>query len=133
MQPAQTFQSMKQMIVVNAALKLSVHKLAAQMALASSGAFVEASKTDRKTWLKEGRPQIMLKALSEDDLQDLLVKAERRNLPIFRVKDTDEPSTERITCIGIGPTNQAQIEQLTMVLDFYGWVRQHARNARLLA
>ena len=133
MPATQTFQNMKQMIIVNAALKLSSQKLATQMALASSGAFIEATKTDRKIWLKEGRPKIVLKALSEDDLQDLLAKAERRNLPIFRVKDTDAPTTDGLTCIGIGPTSEAQIEELTTLLDFYGWVRQHALNARLSA
>jgi peptidyl-tRNA hydrolase len=133
MPSAQPFQNMKQMIIVNATLKLPSTKLAAQIAQASAGAYIEAAKMDRKIWLKEGRPQVVLKALSEDDLQDLLTKAERRNLPIFRVKDVDGANAGCITCIGIGPVSEVQIEQLTLVLDFYGWAHQYAQNARLSA
>lgn len=133
LQPPQIFKNMKQMIVVNAALKLSTEKLAVQMARASAGAFIEADQLDRKIWLKEGRPQIVLKALSEDDLQDLLSKAERRKLPIYRVANGGQVDSGAgsLACIGIGPVCDTQIEMLTMVLDFYGWVRQNALNARV--
>lgn len=131
MRPAQTFQNMKQMIIVNAALKAPAEALAVQMACASAGALIEANKFDQKIWLKAGRPQIVLKALDEEDLEDLLSKAERRKLPIYRVNNTDISTDQDIACIGIGPVCDLQIEQLKMVLDFYGWVRQHAMNARL--
>ena len=127
---SQIFQNMKQMIIVNETLNLPTEKLAVQMAQASSGAFVEANKKDRRIWLKAGRPQIILKALSEDDLQDFLSKAEQRKLPIYRVEDADASPTGGIACIGIGPACDAQIEQLAKVLDFYVWVRQNALNGR---
>ncbi len=130
MQSAQILRNMKQMIIINAVLKLPKEKLVAHIFQASVGAFIEAAKADRKTWLKEGRPKIILKALSEDDFQDLLLKAERRKLPIFRVEDVDASPTSGIACVGIGPVCDTQIEQLTMVFDFYGWVRQNALNAR---
>ncbi len=131
MSTAQTFKNIKQMIIVNVALKVPKEKLAVQMARASAGAFIEANKFDRKVWLKAGRPQIVLKALGEEDLEDLLSKAERRKLPIYRVNNTDISTDPGIACIGIGPVCDLQIEQLKMVLDFYGWVRQNAMNARL--
>ena len=82
LQPTEIFQNMKQMIIVNEALKLPEEKLAIQTAQASTGAYIEANKTDRKIWLKAGKPQIVLKALNEDDLEDFLLKAERLKLPI---------------------------------------------------
>jgi peptidyl-tRNA hydrolase len=131
MRPAQNFQNMKQMIIVNAALKMPTDALAIQMARASAGAFIAANKSDRKIWLKAGRPQIVLKALGEEDLEDLLSKAERRKLPIYRVNNTKISTDQGIACIGIGPVCDLQVDQLKMVLDFYGWVRQNAMNARL--
>lgn len=132
MHPAQTFQNMKQMIIVNAALEMPKEALAVQMARASSGAFIEANKFDRKAWLKAGRPQIVLNALDEEDLQDLLSKAQRRKLPIYWENNTDISTDDGIACIGIGPACDLQIEQLEMVLDFYGWVRQNVVNVHLL-
>ncbi len=56
------------MIIVTTALKVPKEKLAVQVAHASAGAFIKADKFDRKTWLKEGCPQIVLKALDKEDL-----------------------------------------------------------------
>jgi len=126
MQPAQTLHNTKQMIIVNSTLKMPKEKLVAHICQASVGAFGEATKADKKIWLKEGRPKIIAQVLCEDDLQDLLIKAERRNLPTFRAKDLDG-----VICIGIGPVCDTQIEQLKMVLEFYGWVRQNAVNTQL--
>lgn len=131
MRPSQTFENMKQMIIVNAALNMPKDELAVQMARASSGAFIQANKFDRKIWLKAGRPQIVLKALSKEDLQDLLSKAQHRKLPLYLANNTNISTDDDIACIGIGPVCDSQIEQLTMVLDFYGWVRRNATNARL--
>jgi len=127
-----TFQKMKQIIAVNTTLKLPTEKLIAQMIKASTGAFGKADKVNRKIWLKAGRPQILLKALSDDDLQDLILKAERRKLPVYRLEEDVDTATRSIACISIGPAADAQINQLIMVLDFYGWVRQNASNVRFL-
>lgn len=127
-----TFEKMKQIIAVNTTLKLPTEKLIAQMIRASAGAFGKANKANRKIWLKAGRPQILLKALSDDDLQDLILKAERRKLPVYRLEEDTDAVTRSIACISIGPASDVQISQLIMVLDFYGWVRQNASNIRFL-
>lgn len=130
LQPTKIFQNMKQMIIVNETLNLSKEKLAVQMAQASTGAYIEANRTDRKIWLQAGKPQIILKALNEDDLEDFLLKAERLKLPICRIKDTDlgASNADAITCLGIGPATNAQIDQLTNVFNLYCWVRQNVLN-----
>jgi PTH2 family peptidyl-tRNA hydrolase len=51
---------MKQVIVVNTALKLPRGKLAAQVAHAPIAAFFEASTQAKQTWLAQGMPTIVL-------------------------------------------------------------------------
>lgn len=113
-------QKTKQIIIVNGALKLSTEKLVAQLKQASAGAFRAADADARKMWLVAGRPKVIARTLGEDDFYDLLLKAQRRKLPLYRVGDDT---------LGIGPACEIQIEQLTMLLDLYMWVRQNALNA----
>jgi peptidyl-tRNA hydrolase len=113
-------QKTKQIIIVNGALKLTTEKLVAQLKQASAGAFRAADADARKMWLVAGRPKVIARTLGEDDFYDLLLKAQRRKLPLYRVGDGT---------LGIGPTCEAQIEQLTTLIDLYMWVRQNALNA----
>lgn len=116
----QLLQKTKQMIIVNGALKLTTDKLVAQLQQASAGAFRAADADARKMWLVAGRPKVIARTLGEDDFYDLFLKAQRRKLPLYRVGDGT---------LGIGPACEAQIEQLTTLLDLYMWVRQNAINA----
>jgi peptidyl-tRNA hydrolase len=131
---AQVFHNMKQIIVINEALKAPEEKRVAQVARASVGAFLEAGKNARKTWLHEGRPKVVLNAFDEEDLQDLLSKAERRRLPIYLVGDTGQAatSTGSVACLGIGPACDTLVDELMEVLNFYRWVRENVANAKLL-
>lgn len=115
----QPLQKTKQIIIVNGMLKLSTEKLVTHLQQASAGAFRAADANARKMWLVAGRPKVIARTLGEDDFYDLLSRAQRRRLPFYRVGDGT---------LGIGPVCEMQIDQLTMLLDLYGWVRQNALN-----
>jgi len=106
---------LKQVIVVNESLKLPPGKLAAQVAHASVAAFVGASPTARQAWLAEGMPKVVLKIDDENGLITLRDGAKGRNLPAELITDAGRtvlaPGT--VTCLGIGPANQAEIDDLT--------------------
>ena len=53
---------MKQAIVGNESLKLPRGKLAAQVAHASVGAFIEASQEAKQAWVHSGMAKVVLKA-----------------------------------------------------------------------
>ena len=124
---------MKQIIVVNTILKMPEGKRIAQVARASIGAFLEAGRDARKTWLHEGRPKIVLNAFDTKDLQDLLSKAERRKLPVYLVGETGQAAAavNNVACLGIGPAHDSQINELMKILNFYCWVHENVVNVRL--
>ena len=59
---------LKQVIVVNEALKLPRGKLAAQVAHASVAALLEATADARRRWVAEGMPKVVLRCESEQEL-----------------------------------------------------------------
>ena len=115
------------MIVLNDALGLSEERWGAQVAYASIGAFIESGRSNRKAWLKEGRPKTVLSAFDEKDLRDLLSNAERLKLPVYVVGEQGRVASlaDTLFCLGIGPAPNAQIDKLTGVLNFYRWVREN--------
>ena len=133
MTTTQSLQNMKQIIIVNETLKMPKKRRVAQMSQASIGAYFEAAKDAKKVWLKEGRQKIVLKALDQDDLQDLRSKAERHKLPICFIehKTRAATATGMISCLGIGPVCDDQVDELLEVFNFYRWVRESALNARI--
>jgi len=106
---------MKQVIVVNQSLKLPKGKLAAQVAHASVGAFVEAEDDARVNWLEEGMPKVVLQAADEVELQHLLELALQAGLPALLVEDAGRTVVPEgtITCLGIGPADDEDIDRLT--------------------
>jgi peptidyl-tRNA hydrolase, PTH2 family len=106
---------MKQVIVVNQSLKLPKGKLAAQVAHASVGAFVSADDDARVNWLEEGMPKVVLQAADEVELQRLLELALQAGLPALLVEDAGRTVVPEgtITCLGIGPANDEDIDRLT--------------------
>lgn len=106
---------MKQVIVVNQSLKLPKGKLAAQVAHAAVGAFVEANDDARVNWLEEGMPKIVLGAADETELLRLLDLALQSGIPALLVEDggrTVVPAGT-ITCLGLGPATEEEIDALT--------------------
>lgn len=104
---------LKQVIVVRKDLKLSKGKLAAQVAHASVSA-AEKSKFSRE-WMAGGQKKSVLKC---DDLEELLLihaKAKKSGLPTTLIRDAGktEIPTGTITCVGIGPAKEEDIDKIT--------------------
>lgn len=106
---------MKQVVVVNEALKLPRGKLAAQVAHASVAAFLEALPEARRAWLQVGMPKVVLRCESEEQLRELQANAERNGLPAHLIRDAGHtilaPGT--VTCLGLGPAAEEAIDELT--------------------
>lgn len=109
---------MKQVIVVNEALKLPRGKLAAQVAHASVAALLEASAESRRSWLRLGMPKVVLRCESEDELLRLEAAAAQANLPNALIRDAGHTVVEAgtVTCLGLGPAAAAVVDELTGAL-----------------
>ncbi len=106
---------MKQVIIVNDALKLPRGKLAAQVAHASLASFLSASSQSQQEWLTVGMPKIVLSAGSEEELVDYYQRAMTDGLPVQVIKDAGKTVVESgtITCVGIGPAKKEEIDKIT--------------------
>lgn len=108
----------KQAIIVRNDLELGKGKLATQVAHASVGAMEHANKAVVKKWGNEGAKKVVLKVESLGKLKELHKRAEAAKLPCFVVRDAGltqlEPGT--ITCIGIGPAQERDIDKITSEL-----------------
>lgn len=106
---------MKQVIVVNEALKLPRGKLAAQVAHAALAGFLNASAESQRSWLAVGMPKVVVHGESESDLSQLEQQARDAGLPAALIKDAGHtvvaPGT--ITCLAIGPASKEEIDKLT--------------------
>jgi peptidyl-tRNA hydrolase len=106
---------MKQVIVVNETLKLPRGKLAAQVAHASIAAFVEAADKAKRLWLEVGMPKVVLRVEHEADLIRLQKLAQARNIPAQLIADAGRTVIPEgtITCLGLGPAAEEEIDELT--------------------
>ncbi len=106
---------MKQVIVVNEALKLPRGKLAAQVAHASVAALLEATADSRRRWVEEGMPKVVLRCDSEQDLLALEAAAESAGLPNALIRDAGHTvvAAGTVTCLGLGPAQIDAIDALT--------------------
>lgn len=107
--------NMKQVIVVNEALKLPRGKLAAQVAHAAVGAFIEAKEEAKQNWVNSGMAKIVLKVDNEADLLKLHDLAVSRAIPAQLIKDAGRTVVPlgSVTCLGIGPASESDIDELT--------------------
>ncbi len=107
--------AMKQVIVVNQALRLPKGKLAAQVAHAAVEAFVLAEDDARVHWLEEGMPKVVLQASDEDELLRLNDLAIEAGMPAALIEDAGRTVVPAgtITCLGIGPAADDEIDRLT--------------------
>lgn len=106
---------MKQVIVVNEALRLPRGKLAAQVAHASVASLVSAAPDQQQSWFKVGMPKIVLEGISLVQLEELYEQCQKADLPAYLVRDAGktvlEPGT--VTCLGIGPADSESIDKIT--------------------
>ena len=109
---------MKQVIVARTDIKMGKGKLAAQAAHASLSAAEEARarKPDwYESWRLEGQAKIVVRGKGEEELRELLKRARSSRLPAAIVEDRGltqlEPGT--VTCLGIGPAPDEEVDKLT--------------------
>jgi len=109
---------MKQVIVVRSDLRMGKGKIAAQVAHASLSAAEEA--IDRRSdwfgeWKEEGQAKIVLKVQTEEALREFYKQAKAAKLPVALIEDRGltqlEPGT--ITCLGIGPGPEEELDKIT--------------------
>lgn len=106
---------MKQVIVVNEALKLPRGKLAAQVAHASVASLITSSSEQQKAWFCVGMPKIILCGNTEQEVVQLYEKALKANLPTHLIRDAGKTVvvSGTITCVGIGPASKEEIDIIT--------------------
>ena len=109
---------MKQLIVVNEALRLPRGKLGAQVAHAAVGAFLAASPEAQTAWLQVGMPKIVVWVANEAELLGLEARAREAGLATFLVRDAGRTvvASGTITCLGLGPATAEELDPLTGML-----------------
>ena len=113
---------MKQVVIINESLKLPRGKLAAQVAHASVASFLASSSSHQQTWLEVGMPKVVLSASSEEEVIEYYQKALTANLPTQLIKDAGKTviAAGTITCVGIGPALEREVDQITGHLKLVG-------------
>jgi len=106
---------LKQVIVVRSDLGLSKGKLAAQVAHASLDSYKKAKKSLAEEWESSGAKKVVLKVESLSELDSVFSQARVAKLPASRITDAGHtelpPGTT--TCVGIGPSDEAEIDRIT--------------------
>ena len=106
----------KQVIVVRTDIKMGKGKLAAQVAHASLGSFLNCKKKEwKKKWLLTGAKKVVLKVNSKDELLKIYKLVKINKLPCYLVVDAGKTQLEpgTITCLGIGPAPEKEIDKIT--------------------
>jgi PTH2 family peptidyl-tRNA hydrolase len=108
----------KLVVVVRDDVKMSVGKLAAQVAHAAVTCALETKSLKPKwfsEWLKEGQRKVVLRAEDIDQLRALKDKAARAGLPNALITDAGltELAPNTITCLGIGPAPEKDLDPIT--------------------
>lgn len=103
----------KQVIVVRKDLNMSPGKTSAQVAHASVGALKNTDKKVREAWEMEGAKKVVLQVGTREELLEIKQNAGR--LPTSLVKDAGmtELPPGTITCLGIGPASEEEIDKIT--------------------
>ena len=125
----------KQVILIRKDLNLSTGKLAAQVAHASLGAFLNREKSDPlestelvlrlseadKQWLTHRFTKVCLGVENEQELIEYYNKAKEKGLKAILIKDAGftELSEPTFTTVGIGPDFNEIINEITGKLKVY--------------
>lgn len=105
----------KQIIVVRSDVDMGKGKMAAQVAHASMGASMITPKDVLKKWNASGAKKVVLKASSEEELNEIQKFAKRESLPSFLVKDAGKTQLESgtVTALAVGPGKEEKIDKIT--------------------
>jgi PTH2 family peptidyl-tRNA hydrolase len=119
--------NIKQVIVVRKDLNLRKTELAEQVATASMGFLLENNESDRNDeinvklsneeviWLNGSFEKQIVGVDSEQDLKDLMFKAELEGIGVYPVtkKISGKAQDEIITCAALGPDDSSIIRHVT--------------------
>ena len=113
---------MKQVIVVNEALRLPRGKLAAQVAHAAVAALLHAPPEAQRAWLQVGMPKVVVRCDSEEELLALEARALAAGVSAALIRDAGRTVVPAgtTTCLGLGPAAEADIDALTGTLKLVG-------------
>jgi PTH2 family peptidyl-tRNA hydrolase len=106
---------LKQVIVVRKDIEWGKGKLAAHVAHASVDSLFKADSKDVQVWMKEGGMKVVLKIPTLKDLAKVSKKAKDAKLPFALIRDAGKTQLKKgtVTCLGIGPANQKNIDKIT--------------------
>src|SRR5580698_574587 len=109
---------MKQVIVVNEALRLPRGKLASQVAHAAIASFLRASTQSQRSWLSAGMRKVVLSGESAEQLADLSNRAREAGIPSELIRDAGLTVVEvgTVTCLGLGPATDLELDAITGIL-----------------
>lgn len=121
--------SVKQVVVVRKDLSMRKGKLAAQVAHASMKFVVDNNVSDNPTtlvveldgdeatWLFGGSfTKVVAAAKSEDELQELILKAELAGINVYPIVDsgkTEFHGVPTLTCAAFGPARASEVDRIT--------------------
>lgn len=114
----------KQCVIVRGDLKLSMGKWCAQVAHAAVSS-AEKARYERplwyRAWMVEGQRKIVLLARDEEELMVLYKRAIELKLPTSKVVDMGltEVPPNTLTCIGIGPAPEENVDKVTGSLPLF--------------
>lgn len=111
--------TVKQVIVVNGALKLPPGKMAAQVAHASISAFLRASNERQQEWLNAGMPKIVVVCSFEEDLNRLMSAANDAEIAASLIHDAGKTvlPAGTLTCLGLGPAPAHEVDPIIGELE----------------
>tara|TARA_B100000029_G_scaffold507830_1_gene593299 strand:+ start:1330 stop:1683 length:354 start_codon:yes stop_codon:yes gene_type:complete len=108
----------KLVVVVRTDLGISKGKIAAQVAHAAVNCALKSKKSDStnfRKWFDEGQKKVVVKGENESTLRTLQQYARESGIVSSIVTDaglTEIPSGT-VTCLGIGPATETQIDSIT--------------------
>lgn len=120
--------NIKQVIVVRKDLHMRLGKIAAQVAHASMAFLVCNNNTnnpnkievdltqDEATWLQNLHTKIVCYCNSQDELEQLMLQAQVRNVQCFPIWDaglTEFNGVKTLTCCSFGPCESCEIDPIT--------------------
>ncbi len=111
----------KQVIVLRHDLKLPLGKASVQVAHASVEAVLKSEKEVIKSWNKDGSKKVVLKVNSEKELIKLNQVAKDLGLKTALIRDAAKTffKSPTVTCLGIGPDEEENIDKVTSHLQMY--------------
>ena len=110
---------LKQAILVRSDLKMPKGKLAAQVAHASVEAVLNSDKKIVQNWRGTGAKKVILKVADLKELKKYIMIAQNQGINTALIKDAGKTFFSRptVTCLGIGPNEEKEIDDITSELS----------------